>query len=255
MEEQRLYGKKTEEEIIRYLNGKEFKTLDEHWKKIIRRMFPFVKDFDWVLAMHYPDPGAKPDMIIKIRHSQALISIKTGKIPSVHHEPFKNFYGFLKSLDVSNRTLKTIEFFHFGETEKINNNGKPFNKTELEERYGQYFLDACIELDNPNIIEAVIRRCVLKGAKMKRPAIDYLYYGDVEHGNLISREEIFSIIMAYREHGKSPIHFGGLNYMPSGRSRENKEYQFVKIKWPILSFLYYKNEEDVAKMTDGTFKS
>lgn len=255
MTEQTKYGLNNEKIIINYLNKKNFSDLSDKWKKYIKRMFPFVEENDLIIAKHFPDFSAKPDITIKVRHSEILLSIKTGKNPNVHQESYYSFLRFLDSYGVSKRTQNIIRFFHFGDSDKLQTNGKPMTSAEMKEKYSAYFLEASQELDNTEMIEAVINRCVIRGTSNKRRPINYLYYGDLDNGNLLSVEDIYSMVLSYREHGKSPIHFGGLNYNPSARSVKRRERGYVRIKWPLLSFLYYRNEDDIEKMKHGLFKA
>lgn len=255
MEEQRIYGLNNEQKIISYLNNKKICDLNSKWKKHILKMFPFAKENDLITAKHFPDSMAKPDIVITVRHTNKFLSVKTGKIPSLHQESFYSFVRFLQKLGVSQRTINIIRFFHFGDSRKLNTDGKPMTLNEMKEKYYDFFLDASKELDNEKIICAVIDRVIIRGTKNTRTPIDFLYYGDLEHGNLLEKEEIYSMILSYREHGKSLIHFGGLIYMPGARSINRRERNYVKIKWPLLAFLYYRDEDDIEKMKEGTFRS
>ena len=253
MKKQADNGLLNEEEIIKYLNNKTFVELDEKWQRYIKEMFPFVKECDIILAKKFPDHKAKPDAIIKVRNTVHYLSIKSGRNPSVHQEDYFVFQNFLKSIGVPIKILKIIYFFHFGMTKTCSNDGKPFSKEELEEKYGQYFLRASEFLDNEKIIKKIIYRTIVKGANMKRTGITYLYYGNVEKGFLLSKEDIYSLVLNYREH-KSSIHFGGLNYQPCGRKRTTIDYRYVRIKWPILSPMFYLTDEEVRAVVDGTKK-
>lgn len=253
MKNQAIDGLLNEEEIIEYLDQMPFSKLNQKWQKHIKVMFPFVLDSDVIYARKFPDHQAKPDMMVKVRHTIQYVSIKSGRNPSVHQEDFFAFQNFLKRIGVSDQTQRIIYFFHFGETKKLNNDGQPFTKDELETRYSDYFLKASTSLDNTKIIEEVINRTIIKGANMKRNGITYLYYGNLEKGFLLSKEDIYSLVMNYREH-KSSIHFGGLNYQPSGRNRLRADYRYVRIKWPILSPMFYMEEDEVRQMITGEKK-
>lgn len=253
MEKQRIYGLNNEDKIIDYLNKKTFSLLNQKWKGIIFKIFPNIKDDDLIIAKHFPDKSAKPDMILYVGDEEKYISIKTGKCPSMHQESYYSFKRFLKNLRVSNRTLQIIRFFHFGDSKKLHTGNNPLNSKELKERYSNYFLEASKELDKDRILRLVIDRTVIRGTNSGRTPIDFLYYGDLEHGNVISKKEIYEMILAYREHDKMPIHFGGLAYMPNSRNPDRRERNFIRIKWPLLSFLYYRGEEDIEKMKKGTF--
>lgn len=237
-------GLQNEEDIINYLNKKTFESLNGKWQKHILKMFPFINDTDVIYASKFPNHLAKPDIIVKTRHSIQYVSIKSGKNPSVHQEEVRSFYRFLQSLDISERTRYIMRFYHYGETDKINNHGIPFTREELISKYSSYFLQANIELDKDKIIEQIIDRTVIRGADRSRTAVTYFYYGSLQKGFLLSKEEVYSTILSYREHEGRPIHFGALNYQPAGRNRNAIDHHYVRIKWPMLAVLFYKNEDD-----------
>lgn len=251
MLEGRKYGFKNESDIINYLNGKQFFELDDKWKKHILRMFPFVEDKDYICAHHYEEERGKPDVVIRIRHTNQYVSIKTGRNPGMHQEPFESFASFLRKKGVSNRTLQIMKFYQYGETEKLNNGGQAFKVKELEEKYGDYFLEASKELDKTEIIEAVIFRTILKGCLLKRYKVNYLYFGNLETGYLLSEEDIYRLVLNYRGHDKSAIHFGGLNFFSQCRDKNKSYYQDCRIRWPILALLYYKNEQELKDIISG----
>lgn len=253
MNKQTEYGLNNEVEIIKYLHKKRICELNDKWKKHILKMFLNANEEDVIYARHYPDGSAKPDMIVEVDDEEKYVSIKTGKNPSVHHEAYYSFQRFLKRQGVDNRTLKIIRFFHFGDSKKLQTRGKPLSLKEMEKRFSSYFLEASKALDNEKIISAVIKRAILQGTSPSKKSIDFLYYGDLENGKLISKEEIYKMVLSYRTHGYSQIHFGGLNYMPNSRKVGARDRNSMRIKWPLLSFLYYCSDEDIELMKEGKF--
>lgn len=252
MNEQRLYGLNNEKKIIEYLKGKKFESLSSKWQEHIKNMFPTITSESVIMARSYPDNFSKPDIIIEVDGIEKYISIKTGKSPSVHHESYCSFRRFLERLHVSHRTLEIIRFFHYGESRKIKSITHPLTCEELKEKYSAYFLQASKELDKDYIINAVITRTIIRGTGHGRD-IDFLYYGDLEHGKLLSVEDIKAIVLNNRQHGKTSIHFGDLAYMPNSRKVGSRDRNHVRIKWTILCFLYYCSDADVERMKNGTF--
>lgn len=250
----REYGLKNESDIINYLDGKKYSELNEKWKRHVLMMFSFIEDNDIIHASHYEDKNGKPDMVVTVRHTNEYVSIKTGRNSTMHQEPFETFSAFLKKKGVSNRTLRILNLYQFGETKKANNNGKPFKAKELEEKYKDYFLEASKELDQINIIDAIVFRTILKGCVLKRYKVNFLYYGNLEHGYLLSEEDIYRLVLQYRNHDKSAIHFGGLNYQPKQRGRGKIDYYNCCIKWPILALLYYVTEEELRGIIKGKIR-
>ena len=250
----REYGFKNESDIMEYLDNKRVCELNEKWKKHIITMFPFANEKDLIHAKHYEEQNGKPDLVVSVRHTNLYLSIKTGRRCSMHQEPFETFAAFLKKKGVSERTLKIIKFYQYGETSKLNNNGKPFTPKELEEKYKDYFIEASKDLDQLSLIDAVIFRTILKGCVLKRYKVNYLYYGNLETGYLLSEEDIYSLVLQYRNHDKTAIHFGGLNYQPCQRQRNSIKYHDCRIKWPILSLLYYRTEEEIRDIVNGKMR-
>lgn len=250
----REYGKKNEYDIINYLNGKTYKGLNKKWREHLKTMFPFIIHNDVIVCRHYEEEKGKPDIIITVRHTNMYVSIKSGKKCSMHEEPFGTFADFLRNKGVSERTIKIMSFFQFGETEKLNNHGKPFTPFELKEKFEHYFNEASRELDKDEIIDAVVFRTILKGCVLKRYKVNYLYYGNIDEGYLLSEEEIYSLVHQYRGHEKTAIHFGGLNFQPNARKRSSDKFHDCRIKWPILALLYYRTDKEIRDIISGKLK-
>lgn len=253
MEQQRIYGLNNEQKIIDYLNGKRIDELNNKWKHHILKIFPNASLNSVIHAKHYPDTCSKPDMILENSGEEKFISIKTGHCPSVHHESYFSFQRFLKRIGVKIRTLQIIRFYHYGDSKKLGIKDKPLTSEELKSKFMPYFLEASQSLDRVKIIKAIVNRTIIVGTSVGRASINYLYYGDLEHGNLLSVDEIYAIILSNRKHGIATIHFGALSYMPSTRKVGCKDRNYVRIKWPMLSYLFYANDEDIEKMKKGTF--
>lgn len=247
----REYGIKNEYDFINYLNGKLYKDINEKWRDHLKTMFPFIIDKDVVNCRHYEEEKGKPDIVITVRHTNMYVSIKSGKKCSMHQEPFETFADFLRKKGVSERTIKIMEFFQYGESDKLSNNGKPFTAFELKEKFEKYFIEASKELDKDEIIDAVIFRCILKGCVLKRYKVNYLYYGNINQGYLLSEEDIYSLVHQYRRHDKTAIHFGGLNFHPDRRNRNDDNFHNCRIKWPILALLYYRTKEELKDIISG----
>ena len=148
-------------------------------------MFPFILEKDLILCTHYEDKNGKPDIVISVRHTNIYVSIKTGKNCSMHQEPFETFKEFLRKKGVSERTLRILELFQFGKTDRLSNNGEPFTPKELEDKFKNYFIEASKDLDKLEIIDAVVFRSILKGCVLKRYKVNYLYYGNLETGYIL----------------------------------------------------------------------
>lgn len=236
-------GEQNECNITKYLNLKIVKELNEFWKEIIYKMFPNAKDDDIIHSFLINARHVKPDIIIKINKTQKLISIKTGHNPSVHQEYINSFYDYLRKYKVSERTIKIISFYHFGLSKKTTNNGSQFTREEIIDKYGEYLIQANEEINkNEKLIDNIIYRSIIKGSQNYYYEIDYFYYGCLDKGFLLSKEEIYDIVKHDIKPNLGPIHFGGLIYQPSGRNLYKRDIKYVRIKWPILCLKFYNND-------------
>ncbi len=246
-------GIENEYDILNYLHGKRYKELNRKWKKHIKVMFPKIKRNDLIYSGHFKDKWAKPDIYVKVNNRIKYISIKTGRNASVHDEKIKPFYDFLKKLNISDRTLKIMLFYHYGYSEKLSNNGVPFTREEILENYKNYIDEANAELNKKYILREIIKRCVLKGTERRDGDIDFMYYGVLKDGYLMSEDDIYDLIMDDNSDEGRGIHFGGLIYQAGARSRFSNRVDEVKIKWPLLNHKFYDHK--MKKVADSNYRS
>lgn len=239
------FGTNNEKEISDYLKGKFYRDLDEKWKGHIKVMFPKVKDTDYITSWRCYDKIGKPDINIRVGYSIAKISIKTGRSPAVHQESINSFLSFLSELGFSEKTLRAIELYQYGRTPEISNNGKPYSKEELEDIFKDRFIEANEELNSDDEkLKKIISRCVFKGRLEESKEIDYLYYGILNNGILLSRAQIEEILLKDKSHYKKTLHFGGLLFQSKGRDPKSVDAYKCAIRWPMLTKFFYEFDPD-----------
>jgi hypothetical protein len=234
-------GKANEFDILSLLNNHCFDSLNPKWRSHLRRMFPQIQETDLVKAYSYHDSYAKPDIVIMVGEKRIFLSIKSGHNPSCHQESFYSFMEFLRKSQVPERYLRTISFYHFGKSRKLSNNGKSFTKEDIVSKYGHYLTETNQYLETrKDLTEKVIYRAVIRGVRSNVDEIDYFYYGNVNNGFLLSRQDIYELITNDLTGTKNGApRFGSLVYQPNGRKENGKDQAYVRIKWPILCTKYY----------------
>lgn len=105
-------GHANEQEIIRALNGKKIKDLPGHFSSWLYELFICS---DTILEVKKLNNEQKADISIRCANSIKYISIKSGGSNSFHSESITTFIPFLRSIGVSEKTLKTIVLFHYGD--------------------------------------------------------------------------------------------------------------------------------------------
>lgn len=234
-------------EMIRYLNNKKYSDFPEKWQKHLLRIFPNIKSDTVVHCSKHENYFAKGDIDVRIKGSKKIISLKNGKNPTMHRERFTWLYHTLKDMGVSADTLNMITMYQFGECYTFGHFKKPLTKEEIVERFGDQILKANKELNDEKFMDMMIDRAILIGRKEYRQKIDYLYYGNLEKGLLISVDQICQSIKSRKKLSSSWIQFGQLVFQPGGRSRDNDDYLETTIHWPVLSKLFYvcQDENDI----------
>jgi len=233
--------------FIHFFENKKYCEFQEKWKKHLKRIFPEIQNDTVVHCTKHENYFAKGDVDLRINDHRVIISLKSGKNPCMHKERFSWFYQTLKEMGVSFPTLNAITLYQFGESKIFGHQDKPLTKDEITAQYGNLILKANKELSNPKIIEMVIARAIIIGRQNYRQPIDYLYYGNLEKGILISVEQIYESIFSRKELTSNWIQFGQLVFQPASRTRDNNDYCDITIHWPVLSKLYFvtKDEDDI----------
>ena len=232
-------GSVNETMILTSINRHRYKDLDAHWKKHIGRMFKNIRDEDLIIANYYEHKDAKPDIEIIVNKRKVLLSIKSGHSPSVHFEPIRTFFDFLRSHKVPERIIKIISFYHYGYSLTKRVADHILSRDEIIERYpllikevNDYFLS------HQELIRELIYRSIIRG-RMKRDLMDYLYYGNSTKGFLLSITDIIRLISEDKNKDCKSICFNSLTYVSCARKADSPNRHHVKINWPVLCKWFY----------------
>lgn len=239
-------GSYNETAILCALNNHYVKDLDIKWQRHIKRMFKNVIGDDYVIARYHIDKQAKPDIEIIINNTKKCLSIKSGSIPTMHTEPVKTFYNFLREYHVPERIIRIISFYHYGYSLKSKKYSDPLSKEEIIEKYPTYIKEVNNYFNNhQEIVREIIYRSVIRG-RLKGELIDYFYYGNSAKGFLLSTSDINNLIINNKNEDCSSICFNALVYAPGARDINSNKHHKMKITWPILC-LYFYDEEFMKK--------
>jgi hypothetical protein len=228
-------GIENENKIIEAINGKKLEDLDPNFQEPIKGMYKYHKEGSMVEARKVSNRiGCKTDIEIQMYNHYHNVSIKSGFGPAVHEEEFTSFYEFLKSLNISNETLETIKFYHYGDGTLDGSGKKTLRLDEFKEKYKDRIAKANKELANVEIAKAVIYRAVIKGRIEKNQEINYLYYGNEKEGIFVKRCDILEFAPQLNCYYDTAIHFGPLSYNQKIHSRkvvDGKVVQYSQLVW------------------------
>jgi hypothetical protein len=232
-------GHTNEYEICDALNGKRVNQLPKHFSSWLTKLGFASEEIVNVKKLNNEQ---KADICIKSATITKYISIKSGGSNSFHSEPINVFIPFLRSLGISENTLKTIVLYHYGDNTYDGTGPTRFTSAELRRVYPGKFKQASDELSQTSIIKAIISRCITKGRFPTNYVIDGIYHGTVEQGLFVPTKAIYQILLRKKYRRKNgTINIGMLTYQPGSRNlwgipgSEQKRSQ-SEIKW--RSFAY-----------------
>ena len=232
-------GLNNEKEIVEALHKKKFQDLNFHWQQEIKRIFPNVINEDIIECFKYKKK-IKSDIRIKIANKIINVSIKSGNDISVHSEISNTFYLFLKNIGVTERTIKIIKFYQYGDL-TIDGSGKkiiPLDKLKIE--YYKYFAEANYEINKPNILIKCIDRFLFSGSIVNNSHADYLFYGNKNFGYFVNKKELFNYLMKNKAMHLSGIHFGQFSFQCASRCIGKPKRKYIQIKWHSFLSDYQK---------------
>ena len=235
-------GSANETMILNTLDKHYFRDLSDKWKQHMTKMFNGIADGDYIRVMHYAWPDAKPDLVIMVGGHKVFLSIKSGRNPTMHEEPVKTFYKFLETYNVPLRIRNIMRFYHYGYTKVGNRYTRTFTHDEIIGKYGKYIKEVNEYFQNHrDLVQEIIYRSILKG-RLQRDLIDFFYFGNPAKGFLLSRDDIFKLILNDNCHLDDLICFKSLTYVAGSRKQESECRHKMKIHWPVLSKWFYDDD-------------
>lgn len=183
-------GYKHEDEMIYFMNNKQYKDLNKNLQDMLETMFGIV-DPNETIKCEYAIERTKPDIAITFMGRTKYVSIKSGTSKIMHHENISGFVELLKNKAISERTIETILLFHYGDGTTDGSGKKRISLDELKYRLSKRIKEANKELnDSSEILSAVMNRAVFQGVRNDIPAADALYVGDYISGLVVTRKQI-----------------------------------------------------------------
>lgn len=227
-------------EIINALNEKTISQLSNNMRFFMRALFGVLND-GLIIKCKKVDDINKTDFIVEYDNRIRNVSMKSGKAVVVHNEILKNFINFLRSKDISERTLETICLFHYGDgTIDGSNADLRQSYTLVSQGLSDRIKEANEELNsNMDFILDVLNRCMFKGANETNIEADCVYFGDLDYGIVATKNQFIRNTKRrcfdYYDH----LHIGPLLFRPDARyvgkdiTHQRKRDRIVAY-WPNL---------------------
>lgn len=217
MPNQNKLGSLVEDEFVLNLNNKRVRNLTNNLKTLIRDVFGAVSDFSKIKCSRMED-FIKPDIVITIGKVSKYISIKSGRSTNLHGEQIDTVIEFLANEGMPLRHLQLLRYYQYGDG-TLNGTGKDrrnYHETfDWLEKYIKEF-NEYIER-HKEIVIAVVSRIVFDGVDPDAPKADYVYWGDINYGVAVSRNQIMNHLRRKNWAFYDNIHFGPLLIRPHAK--------------------------------------
>ena len=225
-------GIRKEEELVQALDGKKVKDINNNLKYVLREMFDHLDDNE-IVRSNLVGGFQKPDLYIEYKLHRIFVSVKSGGAKIVHQELLKSFIGFLRSLGVSTRSLKTFLYYHFGDGTMDGTGEKRLPYHTLQIKMAKRIKEFNDELNaDKDIIKQVVDRCLFLGSHEGNIPADYIYYGNSEFGCISSRIQVLKHIKRKDWFYMDNLHIGPLQFRPHARY-SGKKIMTEESRWKV----------------------
>ncbi len=240
MANQLCNGLLIEDEILFSLNKKKYKHLTPNMANLIRDMFGVVSPGEKIKCIHCEE-FKKPDLAITVGKVTKYLSIKSGKATDLHGEHISTVIPYLRSLGISERTLKTYCLYQFGD-KTLDGSGE--RRMEYHDVYfwlRDLIKEANAEINGkPEVVMEIIDRVMFQGVDKNAPKADYIYCGDLEYGLAISRDQVYKYLSSKSFTFIENLHIGPILIKPHARYVDRpitNDYARHKVDfyWPKLN--------------------
>jgi len=237
-----------EDEMIEFLNNRKVSSLSSNLRSLLVSLFGVV-DPEETVTCEYGIEFTKPDFVITYKGTKRYVSMKSGNATIVHSEQVETFIPFLRSIGVSDETLKTILLHQYGDGTTKGTGKKRYNNREVYKWLESRIRMANDELNQMPIIEKVISRALFQGVVADVPPADAIYHGDYENGHVATKAQIMVHLEKKDWSYFENLHCGPLLIRPHAR------YVDMEIRNPYqrnkLILYWPKMKEDIKYISSA----
>lgn len=244
----------SEQQIAGAINGKPFREINRNLQTMLRMIFPDLSD-DSVVSAFQLNSIYKPDIELKFNGKTRYISVKTNHANEVHGEFIDSLMNFLETKGISKETIDTLRLVHYGDGTTNGTGSKRYNTFDTTLKYHDRMIKANKELNaSHQLMFDLINRVMIQGIDPNAKKIDYIYFGTVDYGNLVSMNQIYAYITRKSWDHFNCLHIGPIFFKPKARYVDS---QIVSEYRRRLCVCYWPNlGDDLGYMSRRyTFKS
>ena len=215
-------GSFKELELAKSFNKKRYSKLPKNLKNVINNMYGSIED-NALIHCKQLEGTMKPDLEFEIKGEKHYVSMKSGSNGIVHQENIFQLCEHLKVIGISEYTIDTIQYFHFGDGTLDGSGKKRYQYRYLINWLAKRIKYANFELNaNRKFVMHIVNRCIFKGTDPNNILAEFVYNGDKEYGVIVSRKHILMHVKNNKYSYMDNLHIGPLIMHPHARYVDQK---------------------------------
>lgn len=230
------YGYNNELDFVKSLNNKRVRFLNPFLKDIVFRVF---KESPRSLAKVQAkklENFEKADISITLNGVTKYISIKSGHSTYIHSCYLKDFILYLREMGISMETQKAIVLYHYGDGTYDGTGKQRYDYQTVISKYRDVIKRANEELADKRIVTKIVDRFVFGADDSQNHVVDYLLMGYIEHGIIVSRQDVLRFVNKKSFGYIIAPHVGPLHLQPylrdiERRSNNPEKRKIIKLEW------------------------
>ena len=215
-------GFRNERQLVYIFDQAKVGELPKPKRYILREIFGALDDEE-IIKCDVVQGMQKPDIYIEYKGIRKYLSIKTGRLGSVHQEKIETLLPFFKEVGFTDEMLFYFKLFFYRDGTADGTGETKHTIMEMIEKYPKEVarFNEFINSDY-QIIEKVIDRIMFKGSHEENIAADYLYLPDLPDEIILSRKMIMNYIHKKSWKFLHNPHIGPLQYRPHILETDNE---------------------------------
>lgn len=218
-------GIEKEQEFVYSLNNKKYGELSNNLRHMIKQIFGFLSDDEIIkseLIPHYQ----KADFSITVKGITKTISLKTGRTTVVHSEYFKTLIPFLKKMGVSEELTNFIQFYCHRDGTIDGTGDDDISYIDMKIKYKSEIDKFNSEMiKNKLLVKELIKRCLFNGTENNVIKADYVYFGTINFGSLVSEMQVMKHIERRKWAFMDNPHIGPLQFKSHYHGKQEDEHR------------------------------
>lgn len=206
-----------EEKFVKALDGRKGGELSHNLKHMLKEMFGLF-DPNSEVKSGLVENFQKPDFYIELDGNRKYVSLKTGRSTGVGEEGLKQFILYLRDYGLSEKSQKTLLYYHFGDGTLDGSGEQRLNYNELRLKLEKRVEILNYELNsNKEFVKEFIRRCLFKGTQEENIESDYICHGDIDYSIVCSKTQIMKHVDRREWDFMDNPHIGPIQFRPHAR--------------------------------------